>query len=117
MIYEKDWLMRQIQTMISAILHFLLQTTLPSEEVQSEEKMHMETITALIKKGEFCKIEDWLYANIEESNIMWLRISIFFYSEANKYSDSFLEENNFSREEIELGLREVSKRFGYGGLF
>ena len=116
MIYEKDWLMRQIQAMVSTILQFLLHAALPSEKVQNEEKIYVDKIAASIKNGELCKIEDWLFANIDGTDMMWFRIAVFFYSEANKYSDSFLEENNFSREEIEFGLREVLKRFGYGEL-
>lgn len=39
-------------------------------------------------------------------------LTLDFYDRLNGLSDEFLENNNFSRKEIEMGLKEIAQRFG-----
>lgn len=41
-------------------------------------------------------------------------IALLFYSYLNDKTDEFLEANDFSREEIILGIENVTDRFGFG---
>jgi len=41
-------------------------------------------------------------------------MALLFYSYLNDKPDEFLKEHNFSRDEIKLGLRDVTARYGIG---
>lgn len=112
MIYQKDWLIRQIERMIAAIAHTLLDYEPPATDTVTTEQQYRAKIAAELKSGSICEAENWLYENIG-SDPMWFRLAVFFYGEANQLSDDFLEVNNFSREEIQSGFLDVCKECGY----
>ena len=116
MIQEKDWLLRQIQTMIAAILNFLTHTGENGAEPASIEAEHGEQIVEAVRSGRFCQTEDWLMENRNGEDLMWMRLSVLFYGALNERTDEELERNGFSREEIHWGLVETAALFGLDGL-
>ena len=84
MIYQQDWLMRQIEAMIQAILAVAL-------GISANE----QTATQI------------------QSDLSWLQIALDFYSKLNNCSDDYLAMHDFSREEIDQGLRYICTLFGY----
>ena len=124
MYYHKDWFMRQIEAMVSAIISVIFHTSPKSEDIVTEIKISdnvdpgkRDTIMAFLQKGKICEAENWLYENIDENDITWLNTAVYFYSEINKLSDEYLSAHDFSREEIESGLSEVCGLYGFGWLF
>ena len=124
MYYHEDWLMRQIEAMVSAIISIIFQTSPKSENIETEIKIsdtvdsdRRDTIIGFLQKGKICEAENWLYENINEDDISWLNTAVYFYSEINKLSDEYLTAHDFSREEIESGLSEVCGLYGFGWLF
>ena len=122
--FHEDWLMRQIETMVSAIISVIFHTSPKSEEIGTEMKIstavgsgQRDTILAFLQQGEICGAENWLYENMDEDDISWLYTAVYFYSEINKLSDEYLAAHNFSREEIESGLSEVCGLYGLEWLF
>lgn len=113
MIYQKDWLMRQIESIIAAIMHFLVSTQKPESDVQSLRE-YTEEIDRFLKAEDICGAENWLYNNTDEQDITWLRVAVYFYQSINAYTDEYLEEHNFSRDEIITGLKDMCERFGFG---
>ena len=124
MYYHDDWLMRQIEAMISAIISVIFHTNPKSENIVTEiaisdtvDSDKRDTIIAFLQKGKICEAENWLYDNMNEDDISWLNTAVYFYSEINKLSDEYLTAHDFSREEIESGLSEVCGLYGFGWLF
>ena len=124
MYYHEDWLMRQIEAMVSAIISVIFHTSPKSEDIGTEinisdtvDSDRRDTIIAFLQKGELCEAENWLYENMNEDDISWLNTAVYFYSEINKLSDEYLAAHDFSREEIESGLSEACGLYGFGWLF
>ena len=124
MYYQEDWLMRQIEAMVSAIISVIFHTSPKSERIETEIRIsdavdlgQRDTIIAFLQKGEICEAENWLYENMNEDDISWLNTAVYFYSEINKLSDEYLAAHDFSREEIESGLSEVCGLYGLEWLF
>ena len=122
--YHEDWLMRQIEAMVSAIISVIFHTSSNSEDIVTEIKISdtvdpgkRDTIMAFLQKGKICEAENWLYENMNEDDISWLSTAVYFYSEINKLSDEYLAAHDFSREEIESGLSEVCGLYGFEWLF
>ena len=116
--------MRQIETMVSAIISVIFQTSPKSETIGMEinisdtvDSCRRDAILAFLQKGEICEGENWLYENMNEDDISWLNTAVYFYSEINKLSDEYLAAHDFSREEIEFGLSEVCGLYGFEWLF
>lgn len=124
MYYHEDWLMRQIEAMVSAIISVIFHKSPKSEDIGAEinisdtvDSGRRDTIIAFLQKGEICEAENWLYENMNEDDISWLSVAVYFYSEINKLSDEYLTAHNFSREEIESGLSEVCGLYGLEWLY
>lgn len=113
--------MRQIEAMIEAIIEFFFRKEGESEAEPPEPATQTETemkakLDGYLSTGRLCEAEDWLFENMDDSDEMWLRLALRLYSEMNQLTDGYLEEHDFSREEILSGLTEVCRRFGYGPL-
>ena len=63
-----------------------------------------------------------LYQNLEENDwdkeetMVNLKVALAFYDLLNSKSNDFLEEHDYSREEVEEGIQRVMKLYGYGEL-
>lgn len=117
MIYQKDWLMRQIESIISAIMNFLSRTDQGKENTSEVMQIGNQEIDRFLSKGDICAAEDWLYENMDVSDLSWLPIAAHFYSEINTLSDTYLIEHNFPREEISSGLMYVCEQYGFRDIF
>ena len=67
---------------------------------------------ALLSEGKINQAEDLLFEDFDPKYNRDLMVALDFYNRLNNFDDNYLRENNFSREEIEEGLRDVVKRAG-----
>ena len=114
--FEQDYVMRLIRQMVRAILKMLfhIDTDSPTEELlkESEEKETLDTLLDLVDKGSINEAENNLSDLTSDGSMSGLKIALLFYSYLNDKTDDFLEKNDFSREEIKLGLKDVALRYG-----
>lgn len=108
--------MRLIKEMVRAILKLLFNIDAESPSVEllkdAEEKQTLKSLLDLIDAGRIDEAENRIYEiteNLDKSN---LEIALLFYSYLNDQSDNFLEENNFSRDELKQGLKDITARYG-----
>lgn len=108
--------MRLIKEMVRALLKlfFGVDTAAPTEELleQSEQRKTLHVLLNLANKGNINEAENRLYDLISGKNKDALEIAILFYSCLNEMTDDFLTENDFSREEIQEGLKNVISEYG-----
>ncbi len=64
-----------------------------------------------MEQGKINEAENLLFENLDTDNKRYMELALDFYERLNNFEDDFLEENNFSREEIEEGLKEIFKKF------
>ena len=117
--YEQDYIMRLIKEMVRAILKimFNIDTESPSSELLGdvEEKQTLESLLDMIDEGRINEAENILYDSIENMDKSGLEIALLFYSYLNDKSGEFLEEHDFNREEVKLGLEDITSRYGISG--
>lgn len=82
------------------------------EESQSQLARLANRLSDLIGKGELNEAENLLYEFLDPENKNYIELALDFYGTLNNLDDEFLEKNNFSREEIELGLKTIAGKFG-----
>lgn len=124
---EKDYIMRIIHEMVRTILKLIFHI---DKEVK-EELVFLDGVNTdlyqrlclLVDQGKINQAENLLYESLdlepwqeEQEKLEKLRLSLEFYDYLNTKNNDFLEEYDFSREEIKEGIQSVMKRYGYGGL-
>ena len=118
--FEQDYIMRLVKEMVRTILKLLfdIDTESPTEELleEQEEKETLDKLLLLVDNGNINQAENKLYELLAEENRTNLKIALLFYSYLNEKDDAFLEEHDFSREEVEEGLRTVVSQYGLSGI-
>ena len=118
-LFEQDYVMRLIKEMIRAILKLLfnIDTDSPSAELlkDSEEEQTLNELLDMVDDGFINEAENRIYEITEEGKKIDLEIALLFYSYLNDKTDKFLEEHNYSREEIKAGLKNIAARYGVAG--
>ncbi len=116
---EKDYLMRIIKEVISILISLTLgkkytQVELPDENKYGLSDEDLSSLKAMIDRGEINEAENMLLSDgttpIGRKSIAKL---IFFYEYTNQKSDRFLQEHNYTREEVLEGLKLLAKNIGY----
>ena len=118
--FEQDYVMRLIKEMVRAILKLLfnIDTESPTVELleNKEEQETLENLLDMVDVGEINEAENRLYDLTSNTDVNSLEIALLFYSYLNDKTDDFLEVNNFSRDEIKLGLENVADSFGLSSI-
>ena len=118
--FEQDYIMRLVKEMVRAILKliFNIDTESPTAELleEQEEKETLDRLLRLVDNGSINQAENELYELLAEENKTNLKIALLFYSYLNEKDNTFLEEYNFSREEVEEGLRTVVAQYGLSSI-
>lgn len=115
--FQQDWVMRQIENIVRFLASVLFHKDTLKYEIKdelnlTETDMLYNDIKELIEKREICKAEDLLYEKIDANNKKDMELAIDFYQTINLFSDEELERCNFSRDEINDGLKNITKIFG-----
>lgn len=117
--FEQDYVMRLINEMVRAILKLLfnIETDSPTAELieNKEEKELLENLLDMVDNGNVNEAENRLY-DLIKNNSSGLEIALLFYSYLNDKTDEFLVANNFSREEIKLGINRVMNKYDLGSI-
>lgn len=119
MIHE-DYLIKQINVMVKYIAETVLGKRDKNYNITAEKYYEVNSagknimyLYDLVDNGEINLAENILYDKIDEGrSIDLFKIGVDFYVYLNTKSDEFLNEHNFSRQEILDGLEDLQKIFG-----
>ena len=115
--YKKDWIMRQIENLIEILSRVFLEKDTPEyelmEDTSSKEFNYLYLqLDNMLKEGQINEAENLLFDHIEIGNKKYLELAINFYYKLNNMEDSFLKEHNFSRQEVDDGLKDLMNQMG-----
>lgn len=118
--FEQDYVMRLIKEMVRAVLKllFLIDTETPTAELldEKEAKETLDKLLELVDSGCINQAENELFELMSQENMISLEIALLFYSYLNDKDDDFLEQHDFSREEIKVGLDTAVSQYGLSGI-
>lgn len=115
--FQQDWVMRQIDMLV----RFVSKTILKKDSVQYE--IHDEAslsdtdllylkLKDLVARRRLCEAEDLLFDNFKKEDPEYLALALDFYQSLNRLTGEELEAHDFSRQEVEDGVREIMHRSG-----
>lgn len=118
--FEQDYIMRIIKDVIRMVLKlvFHIDTESPTEELvmDAESKYALEQLMKQVDDGQINEAENKLFAMTEDMEKQSLEVALLFYSYLNDKDDDFLEEHDFSREEVKNGLEHIVSKYGLTGV-
>ena len=118
--FEEDYVMRVIKEMVRALLKLLfgIDTENPALELlQDQQKRDQVTeMTDLVDDGHINEAENRLYEVADVDCREDLKMVLIFYSYLNDLDDDFLEDHDYSRQEVKDGLADMIRRFGLEGM-
>ena len=118
---EKDYIMRMIKEMVSVLFSILLGKQYVS--VDEERKNGYEVSGAdlndlldMIDNGQINEAENLMLDDIDYSDKKGLAAALLFYQYLSEKKKDFLQDHDYSDEEILEGAKQVLKKAGYGDI-
>lgn len=111
--FENDYVMRMISDMVRAIAKVLFKKETAQYEFENENDytandMLYLKLDGMIRSGKINEAENILMENMDLDDIKYRELAVDFYWKINDFNDEYLEEHNYSRDEIKDGLKNVS---------
>lgn len=113
--FEQDYIMRIITNLVRFLSRIVFNKDIPvyeisnTEEYSQSDALH-KNLLALLSDGKINEAEDMLFEDFNPKDNRHLLVALDFYNRLNNMDDKYLKTNNFSREEIEQGLRDIAKK-------
>ncbi|MEE0073173.1 Uncharacterised protein [uncultured Ruminococcus sp.] len=118
---EKDYIMRMIKEMVSVLFSILLGKQYVS--VDEERKNGYEVsgtdlndLLDMIDNGQINEAENLMLDDIDYSDKKGLAAALLFYQYLSEKKKDFLQDHDYSDEEILEGAKQVLKKAGYGDI-
>lgn len=115
MSYEKDYIMRVIKEMVRVIAAIAfgkdaIHYDLPEDEKDyTERDLLYQKLFMLADQGKLNEAENLLFEQQEDNIENVFELGLNFYLYLNELSNEELEQYQFSREEIVLGIKDLAK--------
>lgn len=121
MIHKNDFVMRQIRDMVRMLAKIVLgRDTIEyedNEDMKFSEMSHIYTdLIRMVDEGKINEAENLLFDEINKDQNKSFEMALRFYDYLNSLSDVYLEENNYSREEVKEGVQNLADSRGLGML-
>ena len=117
---EQDYIMRVIRQVIRMIIMLLFHFDIDQDDEKLQKEMEqqesLESLLDLVDRGEIDEAENRLYELVDGEDKQKLKTALLFYNYLNDKEDSFLEEHDFSRDEIRDGVKRVATLYGVAGM-
>ncbi|MDE7354214.1 MAG: hypothetical protein K2O06_14375 [Acetatifactor sp.] len=118
--FEQDYIVRLIKEMIRTILKliFRIDTDNPIKDLLEDKESQdtLEKLLDMIDNGNINEAENQIYDMTSDNNMANLEVALLFYSYLNDKDDEFLQKNDFCRDEIKSGIKELVSRYGLTGM-
>lgn len=119
---EKDYIMRIIKEMVSALFSILLERKFVSVELELANKYEvsekdLRDLLAMVDAGEINEAENLLLDGMDYANQDEVAAAALFYQYLSEKEEAFLLQNNYSKEEVLEGMKWVMQKAGYADLY
>ena len=115
---EKDYVMRMIREVSRVLFSIIFGKQYTQVETEIENKYQtagtpQNALRDLVDRGEIDKAENMLLEDIDYSDREDVAAAVVFYQYLGEKPDEFLEQHDFSRQEVLDGLNDLAERSGY----
>ena len=118
---EKDYIMRMIKEMVRVLFSLAFGKKYVSVELEKENKYevsgkNLKIFLNMIDLGQINKAENILLDSIDYTNKNEVMAVALFYQYLSEKDNQFLENNNYTKEEVLSGFKQLLMKSGYSDL-
>ena len=118
---EKDYIMRMIKEMVRVLFSLAFGKEYVSVELEKENKYevsgkNLKDFLDMIDSGEINEAENILLDNIDYANNDEVMAAALFYQYLSEKDSEFLINNNYTKEEVMYGFKQLLMQSGYTDL-
>ena len=115
--YEQDYVMRMIKDLARALALLIfgkkdIRYEIPEEKERTEEDNLYARLLQMADRGEINEAENILLTEFPKESSNYVIMAADFYQHIAEYSDEFLAEHNYSRDEILEGMESIAQEYG-----
>ena len=118
---EKDYIMRMIKEMVRVLFSLAFGKKYVSVELEKENKdevsgKNLKIFLNMIDLGQINEAENILLDSIDYTNKNEVMAVALFYQYLSEKDNQFLENNNYTKEEVLSGFKQLLMKSGYSDL-
>ena len=118
---EKDYIMRMIKEMVRVLFSLVFGKKYVSVELEKENKYevsgkNLKNFLDMIDLGQINEAENILLDSIDYTNKNEVMAVALFYQYLSEKDSKFLENNNYTKEEVLSGFKQLLVKSGYSDL-
>lgn len=118
---EKDYIMRMIKEMVRVLFSLAFGKEYVSVELEKENKYevsgkNLKIFLNMIDLGQINEAENILLDSIDYTNKNEVMAVALFYQYLSEKDNKFLENNNYTKEEVLSGFKQLLMKSGYSDL-
>ena len=118
---EKDYIMRMIKEMVRVLFSLAFGKKYVSVELEKENKYkvsgkNLKIFLYMIDLGQINEAENILLDSIDYTNKNEVMAVALFYQYLSEKDNQFLENNNYTKEEVLSGFKQLLMKSGYSDL-
>ena len=118
---EKDYIMRMIKEMVRVLFSLVFGKKYVSVELEKENKYevsgkNLKIFLNMIDLGQINEAENILLDSIDYTNKNEVMAVALFYQYLSEKDNQFLENNNYTKEEVLSGFKQLLMKSGYSDL-
>ena len=118
---EKDYIMRMIKEMVRVLFSLMFGKKYVSVELEKENKYevsgkNLKDFLDIIDSGQINEAENILLDNIDYTNNDDVMAAALFYQYLSEKDSEFLINNNYTKEEVLSGFKQLLVQSGYNNL-
>ena len=118
---EKDYIMRMIKEMVRVLFSLMFGKKYVSVELEKENKYeisgkNLKNFLNMIDLGQINEAENILLDSIDYTNKNEVMAVALFYQYLSEKDNKFLENNNYTKEEVLSGFKQLLMKSGYSDL-
>ena len=118
---EKDYIMRMIKEMVRVLFSLAFGKKYVSVELEKENKYevsgkNLKIFPNMIDLGQINEAENILLDSIDYTNKNEVMAVALFYQYLSEKDNQFLENNNYTKEEVLSGFKQLLMKSGYSDL-
>lgn len=112
MFYREDWIIRQIETLIAALIDAVFKNKSSDKEEYTKEQ---SKIDELMEENKICEAENFIFEGAKRQGTVkdseFLLTVLRFYQRLNNMSEEDLNSAHFSHDEIKQGLLDFFSKY------
>ena len=118
---EKDYIMRMIKEMVQVLFSLVFGKKYVSVELEDENKYEVSGNTLkyffdMIDQGDINEAENLLLEDLDYTNKEEVMAAAFFYQHLSQKDDDLLRRNDYTKEEVLFGFKQLLEKSGYKDL-